>query len=590
MLHRWYLAIVVHAVCWAVSATSASAASDVVLKRFGRGAGPEAVGIVGASEDAELDGPQALYAGDNGELLLLDQVNGRILRFDPKQPAATVHSFALPPVLQPSDMIVHEGNIVVWDGAAHTLQSTGQDDAPVRGLEEVSTRAADDDTIHSAFAQMGSQAADSGQDSVDGSSRSGADTTNAPARQFVASRGRGAVVATVVRDKGGNGATIGVRPRDHADAIAVLHLEVRERLGAVEFLDIDNQGRMFVLVEDIPQSSRHGASAFIARFTPAGTMEGVYELPLAESVALSRRFVTVSADGDVYFLRTRAADVDVLGVGFRPLRDDRVIEAVGGRAETHAARVTKFKGQPAAGGAASVRRVTRERVIATAFAFEGARWRLTSSAYGGDPDAACADVRLRTRRPTYLNGRLDQEIRGIPYCWGCSGSLDKVRAELDRGVLAGNVCTHNAPRPDVAGVDCSAFVSAAWGLDSHFTTAAIPSISTQLANAWELLPGDALNKPGSHVMLFLRFTPDRKAEVMEAAPAACNGRVCRNIYPLASLLARGFEPVRYRAIAGDDTIRVSETAELEPKLPKRRHERRVRYGGAHAKKSLRASR
>jgi len=30
-------------------------------------------------------------------------------------------------------------------------------------------------------------------------------------------------------------------------------------------------------------------------------------------------------------------------------------------------------------------------------------------------------------------------------------------------------------------------------------------------------PGDAFNKPGSHVMLFLRFTPDRKAEVMESS-------------------------------------------------------------------------
>ena len=68
---------------------------------------------------------------------------------------------------------------------------------------------------------------------------------------------------------------------------------------------------------------------------------------------------------------------------------------------------------------------------------------------------------------------------------------------------------------------------------------------------WDLRPGDALNKPHSHVMLFLRFTPDRKAEVMEASPGACNGRVCRNVYPIASLLARGYTPVRFRALAND---------------------------------------
>ena len=43
------------------------------------------VGIVPASEDVELAGPQALSADGQGNLFVLDQVNGRILQFDPKQ-------------------------------------------------------------------------------------------------------------------------------------------------------------------------------------------------------------------------------------------------------------------------------------------------------------------------------------------------------------------------------------------------------------------------------------------------------------------------------------------------------------------------
>jgi len=88
---------------------------------------------------------------------------------------------------------------------------------------------------------------------------------------------------------------------------------------------------------------------------------------------------------------------------------------------------------------------------------------------------------------------------------------------------------------------------------NHFTTAAIPAITTELASPWDLHPGDALNKAGTHVMLFLRFTPDRKAEVMESSTGGCNGRVCRNVYPLASLLARGFKPVRFNALQ-DQTV------------------------------------
>jgi hypothetical protein len=176
------------------------------------------------------------------------------------------------------------------------------------------------------------------------------------------------------------------------------------------------------------------------------------------------------------------------------------------------------------------------------------------AAYGRDPDTVCTGFAGRVRRPGYLNGKVGQQVRGIPYCWGCHGSLDQIRSQIDHGMLAGNICTHNAPRPDVTGVDCSAFVSAAWGLANHFTTDAIPAIAERVANPTDLRPGDALNKPGSHVMLFLRFTPDRMAEVMESSPGACNGRVCRNVYPLASLLARGFQPVRFRALENDTTV------------------------------------
>jgi hypothetical protein len=43
-------------------------------------------------------------------------------------------------------------------------------------------------------------------------------------------------------------------------------------------------------------------------------------------------------------------------------------------------------------------------------------------------------------------------------------------------------------------------------------------------------------------------------EVMESSPGACNGRVCRNVYPLASLLARGYQPVRFRALVNDTSV------------------------------------
>jgi hypothetical protein len=369
------------------------------------------------------------------------------------------------------------------------------------------------------------------------------------------------VIADIIPNRGDSSVRIEVQTMDNNETIAQLSLRVPNKLGTVEFLEIDNSDRLYVLGENVPASGRQ-ASTFVARYASNGRLEGIFELPL-ENTPLTRRFVTISGDGDVYFLRTKADGVDVVGVGFRPLGNGSVIDL---RLPTNATKKPpdgwsdgKFD------AVAAVRPSNRQQTIETAFAFEGVQWKLTPANYGPDPDAACTGF-SRIRRPWYLQGKVNQEVRGVPYCWGCHGSLANFRLRVEAGTLAGNVCTRNAPRADVAGVDCSAFVSAAWGLSVHYTTAAIPAIAKPVENPWDLKPGDALNKPGSHVMLFLRFTPDRKAEVMEASTGGCNGRVCRNVYPLASLLERGYIPVRFRALAADGTT-VSASAYQDAEAP-----------------------
>ncbi|WP_018318164.1 hypothetical protein [Bradyrhizobium sp. WSM2793] len=526
-------------------------AEDTVVRSFSGGSAASMVGIVPAGEDVELAGPQALSADGRGNLFVLDQVNGRILQFDPKQPNSDPDVLKMPRDVQPTDLVVHNGDIMVWDGGVRTLKAAP--DQSTRGLggdeiqlEEVSSRGTDDQVAISAFAQMGSQPPGSATALLDQNTRAAViKTGRQPDRQYVASRSKGSVIADIIPDRGNSSVRIEIQTMVTNETIGALGLRVRDQLGTVEFLEIDNSDRFYVLAEDIPPSGKD-ASTFVVRYAANGRLEGIYELPL-ENTPLTRRFVTVSGDGDVYFLRTKPNGVDVVGVGFRPLRNPSLIDARPSRTATaQPYNNSKFN------ATAAVRPSNRQQAIETAFAFEGVQWKLTQANYGNDPDSQCSGFN-RIRRPWYLQGKVNQEVRGVPYCWGCHGSLANFRQRIESGTLAGNVCTRNAPRPDVAGVDCSAFVSATWGLSVHYTTAAIPAIAAPVTNPWALKPGDALNKPGSHVMLFLRFTPDRKAEVMESSTGGCNGRVCRNIYPLASLLARGYNPVRFRAFADDQT-------------------------------------
>lgn len=539
-------------------------ADDTVVRSFAGGSAASMVGIVPASEDVELAGPQALSADGQGNLFVLDQVNGRILQFDPKQPNSDPDVLKMPKDVQPTDLVVHNDDIMVWDGGVRTLKAApGQSTRGIGGdviqLEEVSSRGADDQVAVSAFAQMGSQAPGSAADLLDQNTRAAiVKTTRQPDRQYVASRSKGSVIADIIPDKGNASVRVEIQTMVTNETIGQLGLRVRNQLGTVEFLEIDNSDRFYMLAEDIPLSGKN-ASTFVARYAANGRLEGIYELPL-ENTPLTRRFVTVSGDGDVYFLRTKPDGIEVVGVGFRPLGNVSVIDVRPSRTAAAPAPQPDVKFN----ATAAVRPSNRQQAIETAFAFEGVQWKLTQANYGSDPDSQCSGF-SRIRRPWYLQGKVNQEVRGVPYCWGCHGSLANFRQRIESGTLAGNVCTRNAPRPDVAGVDCSAFVSAAWGLSVHYTTAAIPAIAAPVANPWDLRPGDALNKPGSHVMLFLRFTPDRKAEVMESSTGGCNGRVCRNVYPLASLLARGYAPVRFRAFADDQTtVSASAYQETEP--------------------------
>lgn len=522
----------------------AALAQNAVVRSFGAGSGPEKVGIAASqdSDDDEMNGPQAVYAGDRGDVYLLDQLNGRVLQFDPAEPRAATRALTLPGSLQPSDLIVRQDVVYAWDGRIHALQPSGPETAPTRSLSATRSIVAPGPGTVDAFAAMGSGAAGTTSDPADlltGPTRSLGDSkARARSQKTVDTRGRGTVtVESVPVDA--TGVDLLMKPAT-GGAPVKLRVKVRGQLGSVEFLDIDKRGRMFVLAENVPATTAEPAQAFVARYTTAGVLDGVYELPLAGTAMVSRRFVAISPDGDVFFLRNRKGAVDVLGIGVRTVRNTAVIESV---LPPEAAPAL-----PALVGAGvAVGPLSRQRVLQTAFAFEGVTWRVNPGSYGGDPDTACAGFD-RIRRPGYLEGQLNQEVRGVPYCWGCMGTLAQVASKLQKGTLAGNVCTRNDPRPDTAGVDCSGFVSASWGLATHFTTMAIPAIAQRLSNPWDLQPGDALDKPGSHVMLFLRFTPDRRAEVMEASTGGCNGKVCRNVYPLSSLLARGYLPMRYKAL------------------------------------------
>src|SRR6266481_3122450 len=81
---------------WVASLVGAAAAADTVVRQFSTGTTSTTVGIAAAGEDVELTGPQALTSDVQGNLFVLDQINGRILKFNPKQPASDPSILKMP--------------------------------------------------------------------------------------------------------------------------------------------------------------------------------------------------------------------------------------------------------------------------------------------------------------------------------------------------------------------------------------------------------------------------------------------------------------------------------------------------------------
>jgi len=144
--------------------------------------------------------------------------------------------------------------------------------------------------------------------------------------------------------------------------------------------------------------------------------------------------------------------------------------------------------------------------------------------------------------------RPGQQIRGVAYNWGGSDAPQFFDHKLAQGRAAGSH-SHQGATNCSAGIDCSGFVAYVWGFrNGHpYSTRTLAQISQPVSlNPYrDLKPGDALNRPGSHVVLFAGYRADGNPNVYEASGSA--GRVVLNTTSTWARFA-GYRPLRFRNV------------------------------------------
>lgn len=173
----------------------------------------------------------------------------------------------------------------------------------------------------------------------------------------------------------------------------------------------------------------------------------------------------------------------------------------------------------------------RDAVMAEAVRYVEHPWQMKAS----NQKAAC--------KADYKSDHAPGAQVGIPYAWGGSMSLEEFDRRIASGEAAGSH-SRDGILSCVAGVDCSGFLSQVWKLPQRYTTSTISAV-TRTISLDELQPGDALNKAGSHIVLYAGRSPDGKPIIYEASGSASRVRMAT---PSWSYLA-GYLPIRYTKIA-----------------------------------------
>lgn len=204
---------------------------------------------------------------------------------------------------------------------------------------------------------------------------------------------------------------------------------------------------------------------------------------------------------------------------------------------------------------------TRADVLAIAESFRAHQWQATAKNRLHGKDASGIDVQTPDRKsgvghPAEECWEPDVPTIGLAYKWGGFDTPASFDAGLRAGKAAGDIYTQEKRRRGGAavsrhavGIDCSGFISRCWKLARKYSTDSLGDVSRKLAAPSEMEPGDIMNQPGGHVLLFARWLDRERTRALfyEAAPFS---KVRTAERAIAELVASGFSPLRYRKIRG----------------------------------------
>lgn len=186
--------------------------------------------------------------------------------------------------------------------------------------------------------------------------------------------------------------------------------------------------------------------------------------------------------------------------------------------------------------------VTRDMAMETASTFAEHIWSSTQANFTADCSPSYTSLFLE-------NYGVGGPHKGLSYDWGGWDTLPNFVEKIASGYGAG---THSSDGvlSCTTGQDCSGFVSRCWQTPKKHGTSTFHEVSYSLNSPDDLIRGDAINKAGSHMVLFDSLATNGQPLFYESAGGSVR-KVWFNAVSGWSYL-NGYVPTRYDLITDAD--------------------------------------
>jgi hypothetical protein len=335
------------------------------------------------------------------------------------------------------------------------------------------------------------------------------------------------------------------------DGVEVASIHTLGMLGDLSLLGATPDGDVWLRVADVGMvDGAFVTQMFGHRYALDGTLVQVVQMPMREELVWVEHRITTDTEGELRVLSAGADEASLrspalIGVPTAIELPPGVAPYLPGAETRAAAGANPIEEAPApapVAGEASC--ISRDEIMQRADEYA-----TYTAAYNSNHMATCAG-----RTPvSYFQEHLGVLIQGVAYKYAGHIEVSTYDNAVQNNYTVGDLNTETDKNVDNCsyGVDCSGFVSKAWR-SGHYTTSTLDNVSDIVESYEALRPGDALNKPGSHVRLVAEHIGTWGVKVVESTVGKDRMRVIvRDISWGEAGYEAGYRPIRYANICPD---------------------------------------